>query len=288
MSEYNIGISTDSACDMPKRLAEINDIGVIRFYVKTETGMFRDGDEITSQNVAEYYRKGGAALVTDEAQVDEYADFFRDMLSRYSEIIHVTVSSGTSNSYERAAAALEQLGMLSDRVKLVDSETLSTGIAHLVLKAVELRDRGCSSHEIVSAVEKMRDNLNVSFISQSPKQMFKSGRMSNAANSFCSALHVHPIFKLKNGRIVLGGIGVGDMRGAIKRYIRKQLRRVSVVDTSRLFITHVGLSLDDIELVRSEVAKKVRFDNVTVTDASASISGNCGEGTVGILFVRKY
>ena len=288
MSDYNIGISTDSACDMPKRLAEINDIGVIRFYVKTETGLFRDGDEISSQNVAEYYRKGGAALVTDEAQVDEYAEFFRDMLSRYSEIVHIAVSSGTSNSFDRATIALEQLGMLSDRVKVVDSETLSTGMAHLVLKAVELRDKGCSSHEIVSAVEEMRDHLNVSFISQSPKQMFKSGRMSNAANSFCSSLHVHPIFKLKSGRIVLGGIGVGDMRGAVKRYIRKQLRRTSGIDTHRLFITHVGLSFEDITRVKNEVAKKIRFEDVTVTDASASISGNCGEGTVGLLFLKKY
>ena len=30
-------------------------LGIIRFYVTTETGVFRDGDEITSQNVVEYY-----------------------------------------------------------------------------------------------------------------------------------------------------------------------------------------------------------------------------------------
>ena len=288
MSKQSIGISTDCVCDLPDEMLRTLGVGVIRFYVRTETGLFLDGDEITAKNVTEYYRGGGAALATDEARADEYADFFRERLKQYDELIHITISSGASFAYDRAGAAVIQLGMLADKVKIVDSRTLSTGMAHLVIKASEMRDLGYSAEEIISSLENMREHLSVSFITQTPKQMFRNGYMSKFFQRVCESLHMHPIFRMKNGKTGFGGFGFGDMRGAIKRYIRKALRRQSYIDPGRLFITHVGLSLDDLAMIKNEVAKRADFDEITVTEASAVIAGTCGEHSMGLVFMKKY
>ena len=288
MSKQNIGVSTDCACDLPDAMLDALDIGVIRFYVRTETGLFLDGDEITAQNVAEYYRSGRGALVTDEARPDEYAEFFRKRLKQYDELIHITISSGSSYAYERACAAVVQLGMLADKVKIVDLRTLSTGMAHLLIKAAEMRDSGCGTEEMIAALEDMREHLHVSFITQTPKQMFRNGYMGKFFQSVCESLHMHPIFRMKNGKTGFGGIGFGDMRGAIRRYIRNVLISQSYIDTGRLFITHVGLSLDDIAMIKNEVAKRADFDEIIVTEASAVIAGTCGDHSMGLIFMKKY
>lgn len=287
MSRNDIGISAESVVDLPHNLIETMDINIIHFYVTTETGKFRDGDEISSKNVVEYYRKGGSALVTSAASVEEYVEFFRKCLEHHNEIIHISLSSGISESYSNACKARDRLGLVSDRIRIIDSFTLSTGIAHLVIIAVKLRDAGKSADEIVDEIEEKKQYLNVSFISKSPEQMFRNGRMSKAAKWICATLRVHPVFSIKNGRIGLQGIRIGKMERASKRYVRRVLRSRSAIDPERLFITHAGYSLGDISEIKKEVGKILTFDDIIVTDASAAVSGNCGEGTLGLLFIRK-
>lgn len=287
MSKNDIGISAESVVDLPRNLIETYDINIIHFYVTTETGTFRDVDEISSNNVVEYYRKGGSALVTSEASVEEYMDFFRMCLERCGELIHICISSSASDAFSRACEAREKLGLVSDRIKIVDSESLSTGIGHLAIIAASMRDEGKRSDEIIDALTEKREHLSVSFISKSPEQMFRNGRMSKAAKRICTFLRVHPVFALKKGKIVLNGLGFGNMERATKRYVRKVLRNRSAIETDRLFITHAGCSLGQIAEIKKEVAKILTFDDIIVTEASATVSGNSGEGTVGLLYMRK-
>lgn len=287
MTRLNIGITTDSVCDMPKSFAEANDIAILRFYVTAENGTFRDGDEISSQNVVEYYKNGGEMLITDHAPLREYTAFFRERLEYYKEIIHISISSGVNGSYARACEARKQLGLLAERIYIIDSRTISSGMAFLVMKAAQMRDEGASVPDIIKELEEMRGDICVSFLSKNPEQMFRNGRMSLSANQFCSTMHVHPIFTVKNGRIAIDGIAVGNMRNATKKYVRRKLRKPGNIDTSRLFITHVGFSYSEIAAVRSEVDKQITFSETIVNEASATVSGNSGSGTVGLLFMKK-
>ncbi|MBO6301098.1 MAG: DegV family EDD domain-containing protein [Ruminiclostridium sp.] len=287
MSKNSIDITTDSACDLTQQIAEENDIDIIRFYVITESGSFRDFDEITSQNVVEYYENGGEILMTDEPSVEEYAEFFRKHLSHCSELIHIAVSSGVSESYDRAMMALGQLGEDSKRVHVVDSHSLSTGTALLVLKAAEMRNGGSEAKTIVLAIESMREKLNVSFISRNPAQMYRNGLMGRTAERFCDLLHLHPVFSVRHGKVVVSGVGFGNMEKCAVRYIRHGLKHTSDIDTSLLFITHAGFSVGLINEVRAEIDSIVKFDEVSVTDASATIAANCGSQTIGLLYLRK-
>ena len=69
--------------------------------------------------------------------------------------------------------------------------------------------------------------------------------------------------------------------------IRKKLRNSDKIDKTRLFITHAGLPAKSIEAIKSEINKLCSFEEITVTKASATVSSNCGPGTVGVLFVKK-
>lgn len=282
-----IGITTDCVCDLPEQYLKANDIDVVYFYITTESGRFRDGYEITSGNVLEYLENGGELSETNAPAPEEYKGFFERTLKKYDELIHISISSQASMSCQNAGAALELMGEDGKRVTVIDSGHLSTGIGHMVIKAVELRDSGKSVSEITKAVEEMKSRISTTFITRNADYLYRNGRASETVKKVCSAFRLHPVLGMKNGKISLKTIKIGNYERAMMRYIRGELRHSSRIDKSRLFITHAGCTVKTVSQIKAEVEKRCRFDEVTVTRASATVSSNCGPESAGILFVYQ-
>ena len=98
---------------------------------------------------------------------------------------------------------------------------------------------------------------------------------------------LHPVLFLKDGKISLKTLKIGNYGKAVKRYVRGELRHHGKINKHRLFITHAGCMVRMISEIKEEVNKLFEFDEVIVTKASATISENCGAGTIGVLFVNN-
>ena len=279
------GITTDCVCDLPEKYLQANCIDVICFYITTATGMFKDGHEITSGNVLEYLENGGMKAETNAPVPREYKEFFEKALKQYDELVHITISSRTSHACQNAMAALELMGENGKRVTIVDSSHLSTGMGYIVMKAAELRDSGKSMSEIAEAVEGMKRKISTTFIAQNADYLYRNGRASKNLKKMSALLRLHPVFTLKNGRITLKKFKVGNYERSVMRYIRGELKHSRRIDKRRLFITHAGCTVKTISQIKAETEKLCRFDEVTVTKASATVSSNCGPETVGVMFV---
>ncbi|MGN1415510.1 MAG: DegV family protein [Oscillospiraceae bacterium] len=280
-----IGISTDCVCDLPDEFYKLHGIEIVYFYITTETGRFRDGYEISSGNVIEYLESGGKKAETNAPEPEEYEIFFEKNLEKYDEIVHISISGLVSNSCRNAAAALEKMGEKGRRVHVVDSCHLSTGMGHMVIKAVELRDAGKSAQEIAEEVYQMKDRVSSTFITMDADYLYRNGKTSKLVSKLCTTFSLHPVLTLKDGRISLKTIKVGRYDKAMLRYVRGELRINRRINKRRLFITYAGCSVKTVSNIRAEVEKLCRFDEIIVTKASATVSGNCGPGTLGVLFV---
>lgn len=279
-----IGISSDCMCDLPEDYLNENDIGIVYFYITTSTGRFRDGYEITSGNILEYLENGGEKSDTAPPSTEEFKKLFEKMLNRYDEIVHFAISKNLDNGFENAVSAANLIG--ENKITIVDSAHLSTGIGHMVINAVDMRDRGCSSDEIAEASKAMRERISTTFITKNTEYLYRNGRVSKWVNKLCETFMLYPVLTMKNGYITLKSIGFGNYENALLRYVRKELRHSQNIDKKRLFITHAGCTVKTISQVKTEVEKLCKFDEITVTKASATISGNCGPDTIGVLFVR--
>ncbi|MCH5192968.1 MAG: DegV family protein [Oscillospiraceae bacterium] len=282
---HKIGITTDCVCDLPEEYLEANDIDTVYFYITTETGRFRDGYEITSANVLEYLENGGEKAETNAPEPEEYKIFFEKALEKYDEIVHVSVSSQISLSCQNARAALKLMGEDGKKVTVIDSEHLSTGIGYMVIKAVEMRDSEKTAAEITNAAEDIKSKISTTFITLNADYLYRNGRVSKGVRNICSAFQLHPVLTVKNGNITLKAVRIGNYEKAIIRYVRGQLRHSSRIETKRLFITHAGCPVKMISQIKAESEKLCSFEEIIVTKASATISSNCGTGTVGVLFV---
>lgn len=277
-------ITTDCVCDMSEELLEQYDVRVIYFYITTEHGWFKDREEITSGNIVEYFERGGKEVQTKAPFPEEYEAFFERILEESQEIIHIAVTSTLSKSCENALVAAKKF---NGRVYVVDSGHLSTGMAHLIIHAVKEANAGKTSEEIIAETEAMKKRVSTSFIAENANYLYRTDRVSKFIKNMCETFRIHPVLGMKNGVMSVKGIRIGAYEKAVVRYVRKEMRRLSRIDKERLFITHTKCSLRVLNAVKKQIGTQGGFRKIYDTEASATISSNCGANTIGVLYLRK-
>lgn len=140
---------------------------------------------------------------------------------------------------------------------------------------------------LVAKIKGMKPFVNTSFIVDSTEYLVRSGRLSSKINTVCKAFLLHPVLTLKNSSMKVGAIRMGTRNHVWKKYIASTLRTVRGIDTGTLFITHAGLTKEELTEIEKQVRNKVSFKNVIYQKASPAISTNCGPGSFGLLFMLQ-
>ena len=166
-----IRITSDSTCDLNHLVAERN-VGIMPLQVNLGEQAFRDGVDITPEQIFNFVAKTGTLPKTAAPSIGEYEDFFARELEGYDELIHINISSKSSGSHNFAKNAAENF---KGKVHVVDSKALSSGQGLLVLKACDLRDEGKSAKEIVGAITPLCNKVNTSFIPDRLDYLYKGG-----------------------------------------------------------------------------------------------------------------
>ena len=287
MAEQKVGIVAECVCDLPKSYLAEHNIDIVYFLIETDSGVFTDTDEITAENILEYMQSGGMKSKSSAPAPEVYRKVFEDNLGKYDELILVAISSGISFSCANAEKAVLEMGEAGKRVHVFNSKHLSTGLGHIVMKAAELAEGGMSAGEIITELEELRGRVSTSFITENVDFLYRNGRVSEKVKKICSAFNIHPVLTMKNGNLTLKSVCIGRYEKACSRYIRRELKNADKIDKKRAFITSAGCSVKMLERVKKEVNKQCRFENLTLTKASATISSNCGPNTFGVLYIRN-
>ena len=140
-----IRITSDSTCDL-NELVKTRNIGILPLQVNLDAKSYREGVDITPQDIFDFVAETKILPKTSAPSVGEYEEFFAQQLEGYDELIHFNISSKSSGSHNFALLASESF---NGKVKVIDSKALSTGQGLLVLEACDMRDAGKTSAEIV-------------------------------------------------------------------------------------------------------------------------------------------
>ncbi|MGN0696673.1 MAG: DegV family protein [Oscillospiraceae bacterium] len=286
LEKKKVGILTECVCDLPKSTLRNWGVDILYFLVETESGVFTDTDEITAENVISHMEEGGKTKSAPPPP-EVYRKAFEKNLNRYDEVIHVAISSKISHSCETAEKAVRLMGENGKRVHIFDSEHLSTGMGFLVMRAAELANQGCSAEQILSELSELKTRVFTSFLAQNADYLHRNGLVSDTVKKLCTALKIHPVLAMKNGDLRLKSIIIGSYESACRYYVKQTLKGGKNIDKKSAFITHASCSVKMLRQITEEVNNNCKFDELTVTDASATISSNCGPGTFGVLFVRQ-
>ena len=276
-----VAITTESVADLPEELINRYGIGVLPHMVVTSEGTFRDGLEIETNGLLAYMENPDNKVRTKVFGAKEHEVFFADRLLDANNIIHIVISSEVENSgYPAALEAAAAFG----NVEVVDSRHLSSGQGLMVLEACEMAQDGKTSQEIVEALKGMENKIHTSFIVNDLEFLARAGQVSSRVANLTRAFMIRPMLVMKKGKLKIGNVFFGTKENAWKKYIESVLMNASHIDKSILFVTYVGLTARDMELIRKYIEERVKFDRIYFQKASPAIAVNCGAGTFGLLY----
>ena len=191
-----IAISAETTVDLTKELIEQNDIKIIPFNIVLGDETYKDG-EITTAEIFDSVEKTGVLPKTNAINQYEYTEYFENLLKEYDAVIHVSLSSGLSCSCQNAVNAAKDF----KNVYVIDSQSLSTGIALLVLYAKELADQGVEPSEIAAKVQARVNKLQVSFVIERLDYLYKGGRCNSLQFFGANLLKLRPRIVVKEGKM---------------------------------------------------------------------------------------
>lgn len=276
-------ITSDSTCDLSAELKERYNIKIIPLGITLGTEVYRDGIDITPDDIYAHHAKTGELPKTTASNVGECIDFFKPFVDDGYTVIHFTISSSMSSTYNNTCMAASEF----ENVYVIDSKNLSTGGGLLVIAAAEMAKSGMAASDIVSEIEKLTSCVDASFVIDSLDYLYKGGRCSALSVLGANLLKLKPCIEVKNGSMGVGKKYRGVYGTVLKQYAQERLQNPDDIDTSRVFVTHAGCDAQIVEDIVNQVKETGLFKEVFVTRAGCTISSHCGANTLGVLFIRK-
>ena len=280
-----IVLCADSTCDLTPELIEKYQVKILPLHVTVEEETYSDGGDITPDDIYAIYKEKKILPKTAAINMDEVLEFATPYIEAGNDVLCVTLGSGLSTTFNSfRLAAMEQEG-----IYVIDSNSLSTGNGHMVIAAAERIAAGMPVEQIVEEVQALTQNIEASFVVDTLEFLHKGGRCSAVAMLGANVLKLKPCIEVSNdgGKMGVSKKYRGTLERVLEDYIKDRLDGRDDIDTSRIFITHSGISAERIELVKNAIAKYKHFDEVHVSRAGCTISSHCGPNTLGIIFVRK-
>ncbi len=277
-----IAISAESTIDLPKNELSRFDIKTLPFTLIMGQKSVYDG-EILPEELFEFTDETGILPKTSAVNEYQFHEHFEALKEEYDAVIHFSLSSAISSACQNAIKASENF----KDVYVVDTKSLSTGIALLAIYARELANKGLDAKEIYALSKSRVKDVQASFSLESVNYLYKGGRCSMLSMLGANLLHIKPSIYVNSttGTMSAAKKYRGTMMKVVMNYVEDTLKKYSNPDFTRVFITYSTAPAEVVE----EVSKKlyeVGFKEVIPTHAGGTISCHCGPHCLGILYIN--
>lgn len=277
-----IAISAESTIDLSKEQLKQYGIETIPFTISLGEETRLDGD-LKSSEIIEFVNKTGKLPKTSAINQYTYEEYFKGLKEKgYDAIIHISLSSAISVANHQCNLAANEVS----NVYVIDSKSLSSGIALLAIYAAQLRDEGYDASEIYNKVLQRVPFVQASFVLARLDYLYKGGRCSSIAHFFSRALGIRPQILVKDGKMGSGKKYRGADNAVIKKYCEDTLAEFNNPDKSLVFVTSTQFPNDNAVNIAVDACRKAGFKNIVIANAGATITSHCGERTLGILYIN--
>ena len=277
-----IRIFADSTLDLDIDLRHLYNIEVIPLTVTMKDRQYKDGLEIDTQQLFDYVKKYGELPVTSAITTEDFIRAFQGQ----DEIIYISITSKLSECYKNATEAVRQLGA-ENRVRVIDSLSITTGTGILVLRAAEMRNFGLTAAEIEERVLALVPKVRIAVLIDTLEYLRKGGRASTVTALLSNILKIRPILQVNPD----GTLGVrekisGPRIKAIQALIDGFKRDADNMDSRWIFITHTGC-LQDAYWLRGELHAPGHSEEIKLITAGAVVASHTGPNGIAIIYLLK-
>ena len=286
----NYILSCCSMIDLTKKQIEDRDIKVIFGHYSLDEKEYRDdfGETISYKD---FYQAmvDGADTKTWQINSTEFAEHFEQFVSQGYDVVHLSLSSGLSGTFNSASYAAEQVNeKYPDRhVYVIDSLGASSGYGMIIDKMADLRDEGMAAEDLVKWVEENRLKMRYEFFSTDLTFYIKGGRVSKASGMVGTLLGICPLLDVDIYGKLIPRKKVRTKKKVMTEIVKLMEERAqNGYDYSdKCYICHSDC-LEDAEAVKALIKEKfpkIKGD-VEIYDIGTSIGSHTGPGTAAIFY----
>lgn len=280
-----VKIISDSTCDLSNDLLSKYDVTILPLHILLGEKEYLDRVSITSSEIYAWADANRTTPKTSAPSLDNAIELLKPYVEAGREVVCFSISDEMSASGNVMRLAAEELHA-EDKIKVINSANLSTGIGLMVIEAAIMAKEGKNADEIAAKMEELKPQVRSSFVVDTLLYLYRGGRCSGLAAMAGGALKLHPKIVVENGKMRPTKKYRGQINKVVMSYVTDMEEDLRKAKKDRVFITHSGCSRELVDEVQVYLESLNHFNEVLETEAGGVISSHCGPGTLGVLFIE--
>lgn len=270
-------IVVDSCCELPEDLQNDKRLQTVPLELEVGDYHIMDDENFNQSDflhrVAEYSGCPKSACPSPERFLAAYGD-------DAERVYTVTLSSQLSGTYNSAVLAKSLYGEEEGKkqIHVIDSESASGGETQIVLKIMELEEKGLPFRDIVEKVERFRSSIRTYFVLDNLETLRKNGRLSGVKALVASTLNIKPVMIGCKGKILQKAQCIG-MKKALTRLGEMLVSELQDARDRCLIISHCNAP-ERAEFIKKLLLAKAQFKRVIILNTRGISSMYANDGGV--------
>ncbi len=275
-----VAIVTDSTACIPDEAKNKYGITVLPMNLHWGTDLLLDGVDIQPAEFYQRLAKSSVMPSTSQPAPIVFEKTFRNLLDQGYDVLSIVLSSKLSGTMASAIQAKNEIG--SDRISLVDSQTIAMALGYMVLDAAKASEKGASLAEVTQQAEAAKNRAGVILTVDTLEYLHRGGRIGGAQHLLGTALNLKPILEVKDGRV--------ESVEKVRTRSKAQARMMEIA-TQRFAGKPVSISIlhanceEDARSILAQAAAKMNLVESSISPISPVLGTHVGPGTTGITYL---
>lgn len=282
-------IVTDSTCNLSSMQLDKNIASMLASYIFFGQEEFRDGVNISSEEIQERLLVKKQVPMTAPPTSSEFVKHYEDLNKNkdLDRIFSIHISSKLSNIHKCATIAADIFNKRTDqancKVIVFDSQSLDMGLGMIVLQAQEAARQVKSGDEIKKVIENSIRKIKVYVYVDQLDFLVRGGRVSRLAGMVGSFLGMKPILSNDNGEIIARGKIKGQEK-AIEQILDYMQQDIPPGAGIHAAVCDAAAKQEGDKLL-SIIQNRFKCIKTYRTMLSPSVTSHAGTGAVGVFFL---
>jgi DegV family protein with EDD domain len=244
---------------------------------------YRDDSEMDSDTFIERLKSSSELPKTSAPYPSLYNPILEKLVKTGEPILIICPSQKVSGTVRSAEVAVKEFPNAD--IRIIDTNTIGSGLGSIVLKAIEWQKAGLTADEIEKNVKEMASRSKTFFLVDTLEYLRKGGRIGTAQALVGSMLQMKPILAIIDGQV--GAVTTERTRKkALTKFMELILAECPKGEEGYPTIEHGGVLEQAVEL--SEVLKaQLGVNRIPITYLPPAIMVHGGPGVLGVSFFVK-
>lgn len=287
MSKKTVKWLTDTACDIPTDIAQELGIEIRPFSLLVDGTEHLDSD-FTAEEYFDVLLSAKELPLTSRIRSDEFFDCYRRAAEEgYQNLVHITISSTGSGTYESALMArnqfMEEYPDSQMTIHIIDSRSYSFVYGHALVEGARRINGGEPLEDVLDYIRDWIDSAEVYLACYSLEFAKRSGRINSTAAFVGEMLGLRPIIQMIDG----GNKVIDKVRGDRNLVPRLSERAAKAIEPNgEYYIMHGMLEEPCREFIET-MTGLIGYPPLGVYPLGPAITTNAGPRSVGIILRGK-